>query len=67
MPQLATSWELAPDEKALTMHLRPGVLFHDGEKLDAAAAKYTIERHMKLPGSQRRSEIAPIDYCGRRR
>lgn len=61
VPQLATSWELSPDEKALTMHLRPGVLFHDGEKLDAAAAKFSIERHMKMPGSQRRSEIAPID------
>ncbi|WP_375465146.1 ABC transporter substrate-binding protein [uncultured Methylobacterium sp.] len=61
VPQLATAWELSPDEKALTMHLRPGVLFHDGEKLDAAAAKYTIERHLKLPGSQRRGEIAPIE------
>jgi peptide/nickel transport system substrate-binding protein len=61
VPQLATSWELSPDEKALTMHLRPGVLFHDGEKLDAAAAKYSIERHRTMPGSQRRSEIAPIE------
>ena len=61
VPQLATSWSLSPDEKTLTMTLRPGVLFHDGEKLDAAAAKYSIERHLKLPGSQRRGEIAPID------
>lgn len=61
VPQLATAWELSPDEKALTMHLRPGVLFHDGEKLDAAAAKYSIERHRMMPGSQRRSELAPID------
>ena len=61
VPQLATAWELSQDEKVLTMHLRPGVLFHDGEKLDAAAAKYSIERHLKTPGSQRRSEIAPID------
>ncbi|WP_331300115.1 hypothetical protein [Methylobacterium oryzae] len=37
----------------------PGPGFHDGEKLDAAAAKFSIERHMKMPGSQRRSEIAP--------
>ena len=61
VPQLATSWTLSPDAKTLTMVLRPGVLFHDGEKLDAAAAKYSIERHLKMPGSQRRAEIAPID------
>lgn len=61
VPQLATSWSLSADEKVLTMTLRPGVTFHDGEKLDAAAAKFSIERHLKTPGSQRRGEIAPID------
>ena len=61
VPQLATAWELSSDEKTLTMHLRPGVKFHDGEPLNAAAAKFSIERHLKMPGSQRRSEIAPID------
>lgn len=61
VPQLATSWSLSPDEKTLTMALRPGVKFHDGEPLNAAAAKFSIERHLKMPGSQRRGEIAPID------
>lgn len=61
VPQLATGWNLSEDQKTLTMTLRPGVLFHDGETLDAAAAKYSIERHLKLPGSQRRGEIAPVD------
>ena len=61
VPQLATSWKLSPDGKTLTMALRPGVLFQDGEKFDAAAAKYSIERHLTMPGSQRRGEIAPID------
>ncbi|HEX8417529.1 MAG TPA: ABC transporter substrate-binding protein [Methylobacterium sp.] len=60
-PQLATSWNLSADEKVLTMTLRPGVKFHDGEPLDAAAAKFSIERHLKMPGSQRRGEISPID------
>ncbi|WP_375410969.1 ABC transporter substrate-binding protein [uncultured Methylobacterium sp.] len=61
VPQLATSWSLSEDEKVLTMTLRPGVTFHDGEPLNAAAAKFSIERHLKTPGSQRRGEIAPID------
>jgi peptide/nickel transport system substrate-binding protein len=60
VPQLAASWEWSADNKALTMKLRPGVLFHDGEKMDAAAVKYSIERHKNMPGSNRRGELAPV-------
>src|SRR6185436_20167421 len=38
----------------------PGVTFHDGEKLDAAAVKYNIERHKTMAGSNRRGELAPV-------
>ncbi|MFH6785430.1 MULTISPECIES: ABC transporter substrate-binding protein [Methylobacterium] len=61
VPQLATEWAWSDDRKVLTLRLRPGVRFHDGEPVDAAAVKYSLERHLKLPGSQRRGEIAPID------
>ena len=57
-PQLAPSWEWSKDGKALTMKLRPGVTFHDGEKLDAAAVKFNLERHKTMPGSNRRGELA---------
>jgi peptide/nickel transport system substrate-binding protein len=60
VPQLAQSWEWSADSKALTMKLRPGVSFHDGEKFDAAAVKFNIERHKTLPGSNRRGELAPV-------
>ena len=60
VPQLALSWAWSADNKALTMKLRPSFTFHDGEKFDAAAVKFNIERHKTLPGSNRRGELAPV-------
>ncbi len=60
VPQLAVAYEWAPDHKALTIKVRPGVTFHDGEKLDASAVKYNIERHKTMTGSNRRGELAPV-------
>ncbi|MBI2772336.1 MAG: ABC transporter substrate-binding protein [Burkholderiales bacterium] len=60
VPQLATSWEWSADSKSLTMKLRQGVTFHDGEKFDAAAVKFNIERHKTMAGSNRRGELAPV-------
>src|SRR6266480_3087491 len=60
IPQLATAYEWAPDNKALTIKLRQGVTFHDGEKMDAAAVKYSLERHKTMAGSNRRGELAPV-------
>ena len=60
VPQLATSWKGSPDNKSLTMKLRPNVTFHDGEKFDAEAVKYNIERHKTLAGSNRKGELAPV-------
>ena len=60
VPQLATGYEWSADSKALTIKVRPGVTFHDGEKLDAAAVKFNIERHKTMAGSNRRGELAPV-------
>ncbi|HEX4328921.1 MAG TPA: ABC transporter substrate-binding protein [Burkholderiales bacterium] len=60
VPQLATGYEWSADRRALTLKLRPGVLFHDGEKFDAAAVKFNIERHKNLMGSARRGELLPV-------
>jgi peptide/nickel transport system substrate-binding protein len=61
VPQLALSWETAPDGKAVTFRLRPGVKFSDGTDLDAAAVALNLDRAMHLPESRRKSEIAAID------
>jgi peptide/nickel transport system substrate-binding protein len=60
VPQLATEYKWGTDNKSLTLKLRQGVKFHDGEKLDAAAVKYSLERHLKMPGSTRKGEISAI-------
>src|SRR5271154_1447419 len=62
VPQLALSYETAADGKAMTIKLRPNVKFHDGEMLDAEAAKFSIERHINMPGSFRKSELASVDH-----
>jgi peptide/nickel transport system substrate-binding protein len=61
VPQLATGYEWA-DDRTLVIHLRQGVKFHNGEPLDAAAVKYSLERHLTLQGSFRKSEISSIDH-----
>jgi peptide/nickel transport system substrate-binding protein len=58
VPQLATSYKWSADNKSLELKLRSGVTFHDGEKLDAAAVKYNLERHKNMKGSNRRGELA---------
>ena len=60
VPQLATGYEWSADNKTLTIKLRTDVTFHDGEKLDAAAVKYSLERHKTMAGSNRRGELAPL-------
>ncbi len=59
-PQLASAYTWSADSKSLTLKLRPGVSFHDGEKFDAAALKFNIERHKTMAGSNRRGELAPV-------
>src|SRR3979409_1471803 len=61
VPQLALSHETSADGKEVTIRLRPGVKFHDGEPLDAEAAKFSLERHLTMQGSFRKPEIAAID------
>ncbi len=62
VPQLALSHETSADGKEMTIKLRPGVKFHDGEPFDAEAAKFSIERHMTLPTSFRKPSCACVDH-----
>jgi len=62
VPQLALSHETSADGKEVTIKLRPGVKFQDGEPFDAEAAKFSLERHLTMQGSFRKPELAALDH-----
>jgi peptide/nickel transport system substrate-binding protein len=62
VPQLALSHETSADGKEMTIKLRPGVKFHDGEPFDAEAAKFSLDRHLTFPTSFRKPELATVDH-----
>src|ERR1700722_15458145 len=62
VPQLALSQETSADGKEMTIKLRPNVKFQDGEPFDAEAAKFSLERHLTMPGSFRKPELAALDH-----
>src|SRR6476646_2624728 len=62
VPQLALSHETSTDGKEVTIKLRSGVKFQDGEPFDAEAAKFSLERHLNFPGSFRKPELAALDH-----
>ncbi len=61
VPQLALSQETSADGMTMTIKLRPGVKFHDGEPMDATAAKYSLDRHLSWKQSVRKSELSSVD------
>jgi peptide/nickel transport system substrate-binding protein len=62
VPGLATGYEWT-DSRSLLIHLREGVRFQNDEPFDAAAVKYTLERHLTANASFRRSEIGAMDHA----
>src|SRR5947208_11609523 len=62
VPQLALSQQTSADGKEVTIKLRPGVKFQDGEAFNAEAAKFSLERHLNMQGSFRKPELAALDH-----
>ena len=49
-PELAESWELAPDGKSVTFHLRKDATFHDGTPVTAKDVKWSFDRAVAVGG-----------------
>ena len=62
VPVLAERWEVSPDYKTITFHLRKGKLFHNGREMVADDVKYSIERILDpKTGNPRRDVLQKID------
>ena len=61
VPQLATAWRWADEDKTLVLTLRPGVRFHDGSTMDSASVVASLQRHLTMAGSTRKAEMGPVE------
>jgi peptide/nickel transport system substrate-binding protein len=60
-PQLAAELpRFADGGKTVSIKLRSGVKFNDGTPMDAAAVKFSLDRHRDMKGSTRKSELALV-------
>ena len=63
-PNLAERWEVSPDGKTYTFHLKQGVKFHQGGEFTASDAKFSYERQIQVVPGQvrpRRAAFDPVD------
>lgn len=60
-PELADSWTVSPDGKAVTFQLHPGIKFQDGTEFDASAVKWNIDKRLDpATASPQRELLAPV-------
>ena len=61
VPGLATEWQPDKTSKRIVFTLRQGVLFHDGSKFNAAAAKWNLDRLRNHPKSYLAPDMKEIE------
>jgi peptide/nickel transport system substrate-binding protein len=68
VPHLATGWD-TPDDRTYVVHLRHGVLFHDGHELTSADVRYTFASFLDpafvSPRKGAYRMLAGVDALGR--
>jgi peptide/nickel transport system substrate-binding protein len=61
-PQLAADMpQIGDGGRTVTIKLRPNVKFNDGTVMDAEAVRFSLDRHRTMKGSNRASELAPVE------
>src|SRR5262245_51692365 len=62
LPQLAAEMPTFTDGgKTVTIKLRPNVKFNDGTPMNAEAVRFSLDRHLNMKGSSRRSELESVN------
>lgn len=56
-PDLASRWEITPDGRTYTFHLRAALFWHDGRQLDSADVAFTVGL-IQAPGFKGSSDLA---------
>jgi peptide/nickel transport system substrate-binding protein len=59
-PQLATQWQVSPDGLSYTFHLRPGVLWHDGQPFTSHDVAFSVLEVWKKYHSRGRTTFANV-------
>ena len=60
IPAVARSWRISQDGLTYTFTLNRGIKFHDGTDLDAAAVKFSLDRHRLTDGSFQKNNLSSI-------
>ncbi|HEX3993432.1 MAG TPA: ABC transporter substrate-binding protein [Acetobacteraceae bacterium] len=60
-PCLAESWTASPDGMTYSFVLRPGVTFHNGEKVTAEDVKFSFERYRGAEHATLKGRVASVD------
>jgi peptide/nickel transport system substrate-binding protein len=60
IPSLAKSWDVSPDGKTVTFHLRKGVVWHDGKPFTSADVQFSLMKVVKDYHPRGPANLGPI-------
>ena len=61
-PAGASSWDISPDGKTYTFHIRPGLAWADGSLVTAEDFRWSIERALSKDNSGRLRQLLPEQH-----